>query len=113
MEIVQEYAKKDTRIKIVRNQKNLGLLKARFEGAKSASGDILMFCDGDDLLEREACEKVYQEFLDNELLCFHYKELKQGKLIKLKNFFTQTQVFALEEFKEFHRAGGGSICLIV
>lgn len=107
MEIVQEYAKKDTRIKIVRNQENLGLLKARFEGAKSASGDILMFCDGDDLLEREALEKVYQEFLDNELICFHYKELKHRELTKLKNFFTQTQVFTLEEFKEFYLRGGG------
>ncbi|PCM57491.1 hypothetical protein CP502_03095, partial [Campylobacter sp. BCW_8712] len=32
--IVKEYSKKDKRIKIVHNEKNLGLLRARYEGVK-------------------------------------------------------------------------------
>ncbi|WP_243832725.1 MULTISPECIES: glycosyltransferase family 2 protein [unclassified Campylobacter] len=32
IEIAKEYAKKDTRIKIVYNEENLGLLRARYEG---------------------------------------------------------------------------------
>lgn len=107
MKIVKEFANQDKRIKVVHNQKNVGRLKARFEGVKSASSEIVMFCDGDDLLEVQACEKVYQEFLDNDLLCFHYKELKQEALTELPNFFVQTQVLTLEEFKESYRAGGG------
>ncbi len=106
MEIVEEFANKDERIKIVHNQKNLGLLKARFEGVKSASSEIIMFCDGDDLLEMQGCEKIYQEFLDNDLLCFHYKDLKQGILTKSPNFFTQTQVLTLEELQELVVRGG-------
>lgn len=43
IDIAKEYAKKDKRIKIVHNEKNLGLLRARYEGVKAAGGGILCF----------------------------------------------------------------------
>ncbi|EOI0370579.1 glycosyltransferase family 2 protein, partial [Campylobacter jejuni] len=38
IDIAKEYAKKDERIKIIHNEKNLGLLRARYEGVKAAGG---------------------------------------------------------------------------
>lgn len=44
IDIAKEYAKKDKRIKIVHNEKNLGLLRARYKGVKAAGGGgILCF----------------------------------------------------------------------
>lgn len=44
IDIAKEYAKKDERIKIIHNEKNLGLLRARYEGVKAAEGGgILCF----------------------------------------------------------------------
>ncbi|EAK3292276.1 glycosyltransferase family 2 protein, partial [Campylobacter coli] len=69
--IAKEYAKKDERIKIIHNEKNLGLLRARYEGVKAANSLYIMFLDPDDYLELEACEEV-SKYLDqnNDLICF-------------------------------------------
>jgi glycosyltransferase involved in cell wall biosynthesis len=57
LEIIREYEKKDTRIKLV-SQENRGLYATRQVGIKMASGDYILFMDGDDWLEKCACEKV-------------------------------------------------------
>ena len=59
MDIVEEFAKKDERIRIVRNKQNLGLLHVRFEGTKIARGEYIMFLDSDDFLDSRACEIAY------------------------------------------------------
>ena len=45
--ICDEYAKKDTRVKVI-HKKNGGLSDARNEGVKNASGKYLLFVDSDD-----------------------------------------------------------------
>ena len=55
--IAKEYALKDERIKIIHNEKNLGLLRARYEGAKASNSQYIMFLDPDDYLELKACEE--------------------------------------------------------
>ena len=47
IDIAKEYAKKDERIKIIHNEENLGLLRARYEGVKAAGGGYIMFLDPD------------------------------------------------------------------
>lgn len=48
--ILEEYAKKDPRILIVNNEKNLGLFHARIEGIKKSKGDYIAFLDSDDYI---------------------------------------------------------------
>ena len=47
LEILKEYAKQDTRIKII-NKKNEGAAAARNDGIKIANGDFVCFMDSDD-----------------------------------------------------------------
>ncbi len=56
--ICDEYAKKDNRIKVI-HKKNMGLSAARNTGVKNASGEYVMFLDGDDWLELKSCEWLY------------------------------------------------------
>ena len=54
--ILDDFAKKDARIKIVRHEENKGLFAVRCSGTNAATGEYLMFLDGDDYLHAEACE---------------------------------------------------------
>ncbi|EAI3979722.1 glycosyltransferase family 2 protein [Campylobacter jejuni] len=97
--IAKEYAKKDKKIKIVHNEKNLGLLRARYEGVKVAGGGYIMFLDPDDYLELEACEEV-SKYLDqnNDLICFNYNIL--DTTLK-KNIFFINNNYNIDEYLKF------------
>ncbi len=56
--ICDEYTKDDKRI-IVIHQKNKGLSGARNTGVKKATGQYIMFLDGDDYINNNACQLMY------------------------------------------------------
>lgn len=70
-EICDEYAKKDSRIKVI-HKLNGGLAAARNSGQDAATGYAMMFVDSDDWLESDCCERAYQAMLKNnvELVMF-------------------------------------------
>ncbi|MCR4741061.1 MAG: glycosyltransferase [Lachnospiraceae bacterium] len=45
---LEEFAKRDDRVRIVRHEKNRSLLAARFTGMKEARGQYILFLDSDD-----------------------------------------------------------------
>ena len=59
-EILDNYAKEDTRIKVI-HQQNSGVSAARNKGIEVATGEYLKFVDSDDTIEREACEVSYNK----------------------------------------------------
>lgn len=100
IEIAQEYAKKDKRIKIVYNEKNLGTLRARYEGVIVAQGKYIMFLDPDDVLEQNACEEVHNAFLQDEnidmilfnhLICNNQNKSVAHNLKYEKNILTRDE----------------------
>jgi len=58
-EICSQYATLDDRI-ILLHQDNSGVTEARNRGLRSASGDWIMFVDGDDWLTQNAVETLYR-----------------------------------------------------
>lgn len=56
--ICDQYAKKDERIKVI-HKKNEGVSAARNDGLKVAKGEYVIFCDSDDWMEKDGCEKLY------------------------------------------------------
>ena len=61
MKIVEEYARRDNRIKIIYSEKNEGPMIARQKGVVSAIGEYISFTDSDDELPLNALEKLYNE----------------------------------------------------
>ncbi|WP_299326698.1 glycosyltransferase family 2 protein [uncultured Helicobacter sp.] len=65
--IAQDYADKDSKIRIIKNPKNLGTFGARLTGIKSALGLYTIFLDADDYLAPNACEIIYRQALKSKI----------------------------------------------
>ena len=79
-EIMQAFAEKDSRIKII-TQPNRGVSAARNTGLRAASGEYILFVDSDDTILPETVETLYNKIretdsdllLGNELFCHENK----------------------------------------
>ena len=71
IKIAQSYVDKDSRIRIIHNEKNLGTFGSRIEGIKAAGGRYIAFLDADDYLKPETCEKMFQLFTNSTLAPTH------------------------------------------
>ena len=68
--VLQEYAAKDTRIKVI-HQENAGVSASRNAGLDIVTGELVTFVDADDWVEPDAYEKVLAAFSDSvDLVCF-------------------------------------------
>jgi glycosyltransferase involved in cell wall biosynthesis len=59
LEILNEFSKKDTRIKVFTNAKNSGAAVSRNVGIANASGEFIGFCDSDDYVDRNYYKLLY------------------------------------------------------
>lgn len=55
--ICDKYANEDGRVQVI-HKENEGLISARKKGIELATGEFLLFVDGDDRIEKNACEKA-------------------------------------------------------
>ena len=92
-EVVQNYIKNDSRFTLVKNTKNSSLYMVRKVGVSHASGDYILFLDGDDYFIANSFEilnKYLQKF-QNDVVEFGYKDNNNNKrlprLIKNKSRF--------------------------
>ncbi len=106
LKILQEYAKGDSRIKIIKNSfpkgRNWG--GTRNLALDNATGEYIMFLDSDDWYELDACEKAYNHVSnnDNDFAYFNFKF-----------FYEDTGVFNIDDTRlnclsEFSSEGGES-----
>lgn len=64
--ILENYCSLDSRIKII-NQENQGLSAARNTGLQNVSGQLVVFVDSDDWLEKTAISSTYKVFENNDV----------------------------------------------
>ena len=57
--VVEEYAEKDHRIVVIRNEQNLHIGESRNAGIRAAKGEYIGFSDHDDPHELDMYEKLY------------------------------------------------------
>lgn len=65
--VVEEYARKDNRIVVLRNEMNLNIGLSRNEGLKIAKGEYIGFSDHDDYSESNMYELLYNETIDEHI----------------------------------------------
>ena len=73
LKILQEYANKDSRIKII-NQENQGVSIARNNGINIAQGEYLLFVDADDWISESMCEDLFNSIKasKSDIIYFNY-----------------------------------------
>lgn len=64
-ELLEEYSKKDSRIKIVRNDSNLGQTYSLHKGMSLATGKFIARIDADDLMAKDRLKKQYDFLINN------------------------------------------------
>ena len=81
-EILEEYAKKDARFKIV-NKENGGLSDARNAGMAVASGEYILYLDSDDFIHPQTMEIAYSLALrdGSDIVSFTYDRIYRPQLI--------------------------------
>ena len=74
LEILEEYAKKDSRL-VILNQENQGEAVARQNGLNLAQGRYVTFIDQDDKIEPNAYEIAYNYMkeYDTDIICFGWR----------------------------------------
>jgi len=66
-----KYSEKDKRIKVLKNERNLGVIKTRNRGIEIAKGRYIAFLDSDDLWKKEKLEKQIK-FMENNKIFISY-----------------------------------------
>lgn len=76
-EILQEYACRNERIRMILHDQNAGLSAARNSGLAVAQGKYILFVDSDDILAEGALRKLYTyaEEKTAEIVYFNYKRI--------------------------------------
>lgn len=64
MAIVEQYAAKDTRIRVVENAKNSGTMQTRGNGCKEAKGEFIFNLDADDTIRPNALEILMKKQIE-------------------------------------------------
>lgn len=64
--ILEEYTKKDKRIKLINNI-NSGPAISRNLGLDNSNGEYIMFCDSDDSYKPQMCEKLHKAITENDV----------------------------------------------
>ncbi|MBQ8164265.1 MAG: glycosyltransferase family 2 protein [Clostridia bacterium] len=85
--ICDEYAAKDSRIKVI-HKENGGIGSARNAGLKNSTGDYIIIFDPDDYVTSDICEKAIDAAVrhDADIVVFNYKKIDaDGNFIKKIN----------------------------
>lgn len=64
LSIINSYKKRDSRIMVINNERNIGASKSREKGLKKAKGEIVSFVDSDDWLDGNIYQKSISNLLD-------------------------------------------------
>lgn len=73
---INQKAKNDKRIKVI-NKANGGIVDARIAGIEASTGEYILFVDGDDWIERETVEILYDKAKNSKYDILKYKHILQ------------------------------------
>lgn len=98
--ICDEYAEKDSRINVI-HKKNGGLSSARNTGFIVSKGEWIMFVDGDDWIDFNMCEIMYNEGIHKNVelvVCNYLRDYGNRKVI-YNSFLEKDKIYKNEECK--------------
>lgn len=105
--VILSYAEKDGRIKLI-SQKNQGLSGARNTGIKSATGEYIVFLDGDDWLDPKTVETAVSTAEKNNADVVMWSYVREfSDRSDEKKIFESDKIFDESGCRELHRRMAG------
>ena len=103
MDIAKEYAKNDSRIKIIKNSQNQGPFTSRNNAVLAANGEYLVFLDSDDFLDLRACEIAYNATKDGyyDVVKFSAYNYENGNATIFDKILENDSFESLEEYANY------------
>lgn len=108
--VLDEYAEKDNRIKIIKNNEHKGAGESRNIGIDRAEGEYLLILDADDIFDEELLRLTYLRSKQNNLDILLYDYRRMDNVTKQKREFSvplpirekiKSKVFSSEDIKDF------------
>ena len=100
IEIVENYCRTDSRIKLIKHTTNQGVAAARNTALKQANGQYIAFLDSDDMWMPEKLETQYAFMEKNGYVLtytayqkYHSDTRKRGKIIRVPPVMTKQAIF--------------------
>lgn len=87
--VIQEFPERKNQVKILRHDKNLGLPSARNTALRYAQGKYVLHCDGDDWIEPDMCECMYEKAIETGadiVGCGFYENYSDREVVVIDNF---------------------------
>ncbi|WP_180379756.1 glycosyltransferase family 2 protein [Campylobacter devanensis] len=103
MDIAQEYAKNDNRIKIIKNKQNQGPFTSRNNAVLAANGEYLVFLDSDDFLDLRACEIAYNATKNGyyDVVKFNAYNYENGNATIFDKILENDSFESLQEYADY------------
>lgn len=102
-DILEEYSKKDSRIKII-TQKNQGLGASRNNGLNLAKGKYVYFIDSDDYINPDTLEKLHESIESNrsDVVLFKFKTFDDARNVHNRGSeFRIDKIFGDRDYSDF------------
>lgn len=108
--IIEEYAKKDKRLRIINNIKNEGAAPSRNIGIDNAIGEYLLILDADDIFDKNLIKVAYNKCKEKNLDVLIYDYSRMNDMTKEKRDFSmplsmqkkiENRVFSSNDIEEF------------
>ena len=77
--IIQNRIKKDKRIKLIKNKRNMGTLYSRFIGQSNSKSNYILFIDSDDIILKTGILKSYNHIINYNLDIVQFHAVWQTK----------------------------------
>lgn len=94
MDIVRQYYRKDSRIKILSNSEHRGAAFSRNKGMEKACGEYLMFLDGDDIFDEDLLLLAYNKASESQADIAVY----QSVYVKSDNIYLKQKHYPDSDF---------------
>lgn len=92
--VLQRYPHRASQTKIVRHAENKGAATARNTGLSMAHGEYVIYCDGDDWVELDMYEKMYEQAVENKsdiVWCDFMLNYPNGREIIERQFISENR----------------------
>ncbi len=91
LEVVNQY-KTDSRLKVI-TKENGGVSTIRNVGIANATGEYIMFVDGDDYIDERTFEILAKKLGEHpyEIICFNYVVINRGKFLRVRERFNHSR----------------------